>query len=829
MTKTKKRITAVAAMAMAGVMALSGTFAWQSINQTAKNEAAKTLNPGGRLHDDFDGTNKDIYVENFTDPEDGVPIFARIRLSEYMEIGEDAGKDAAENKQAKSLVDTSKYDDDTTWTIHIPEDDTNPFAKYWEWTLGGETNYMPTFNKNKDSLKADINGTWGGTDGNGTNPYDDYVDYSKDTNKTKTDDEIYDADLNDVDEMANGTSVENVNHTVKTQQIHTVKNTQDGRKEKEKARVMTMYDWGTLPDEEKVGPYWVWDEDGWAYWAQPIKPGEATGLLLDKIQRTETSISSNWYYGINVEGQFITAHDLGADDNTGFYTDQKNPPTKEALKLLEKIGVSMDKTKPDPNKLTITVTAEEETVKSNSDTQFHAVVKRGDTILEGAKVTWKSDMGWQASWYTDDEGNQTGKMHAYDQLAGKDVTVTATYEDPETKETVSGTAKVHVVKGEDTYSLTASTVNGAGNVFQGGSIDIGQEVLKNWMTLPDAECTWTVDNHDCSMSEEHEVKIPEGPNGELVTKKVSTLQVGANVPTGTVLTVTATYKADNGKTVSDTVKITVRDSNTKQEISKEIRDAWDKDQTQNNGVPTTTVTIDDIPCYVMDVNEETNTALVLTKDAQFPAQFQSYSMNTNWHYSSLRGEVKKWLASREKGELDCMSPQKGHEIYTRTKSDRLNDPTPGKWTYKDEGENGKSWRVFYCSYDRAFVLSRMDMFGYSWIPTIEPPEVDNSSGKWDSDEKEYAVGHQLTPPEGSWVAKYQGEDVLTWQRSIDNAASEDYQRKVEVEQKGDSSTFGERLLVGKSDPNHPTGGQYEQQYDDWAYVRPAIWIELSDQ
>jgi len=38
------------------------------------------VNPGGRLHDDFNGTDdKNIYVENFGTQ----PIFARIMLKEY--------------------------------------------------------------------------------------------------------------------------------------------------------------------------------------------------------------------------------------------------------------------------------------------------------------------------------------------------------------------------------------------------------------------------------------------------------------------------------------------------------------------------------------------------------------------------------------------------------------------------------------------------------------------------------------------------------------------------------------------------------------------------
>ena len=79
-SKQKKAVSAIAAAALTVGVLLTGTFAWQSISQTARNESDGVANPGGRLHDDFNGSDKNIYVENYTDPEDGSPIFARIRL-----------------------------------------------------------------------------------------------------------------------------------------------------------------------------------------------------------------------------------------------------------------------------------------------------------------------------------------------------------------------------------------------------------------------------------------------------------------------------------------------------------------------------------------------------------------------------------------------------------------------------------------------------------------------------------------------------------------------------------------------------------------------------
>ena len=228
-TRKRKVISAVAAVAVSAAILLTGTFAWQSISQTALNEKTGTVNPGARLHDDFDGTNKDVYVENFMSAaEGGVAIYARVRLDEYMEIGVGAGLKTGDadyaSKEAVSLVTGANINDVSTWKTHIPDDATDVFHDdYWNWTLGGSTTYMPTFNKNKDSLKADINGTYDGTDATDDIHYNDYHAYS--LGEQKTDNAVYDKDDNTVDE--GDAAVEGTNITTK-EETHTAASTLDG-------------------------------------------------------------------------------------------------------------------------------------------------------------------------------------------------------------------------------------------------------------------------------------------------------------------------------------------------------------------------------------------------------------------------------------------------------------------------------------------------------------------------------------------------------------------------------------------------------------------------
>ncbi|MBQ3548797.1 MAG: hypothetical protein IJA33_02830 [Oscillospiraceae bacterium] len=392
--KNKKLVSSVIAVALAAGILLGGTFAWQSISQQALNEIYGFVNPGGRLHDDFtvlpdlttEGTkqyDKNVYVENFTSmAEDGVQVFARIRLDEYMEIGPKAGRmnpegtDKAVDNEAVSLDYDAKLWDKTTWKTHIPNDTTDPFHEYWKWTMGGEDGdgtavYMPTFNKNKDSLQADVNGTFAGKDGV---PFGDYVAYaagdtsdvydvSTGTNKKLL--AIYDADkaaagTSEVDELArDGVNVQGVitgatnvdayvgaGHITLEEETHTAKTTLGAYV----IPMATYMEWLNNDNPlDDSGNFWVWDIDGWAYWAAPIDPDTATGLFLDGISRTKTIINEDWYYGINVVAQFVTADDLGrpapGETGTGFYAENAGAePTTNALKLLAAIGVDVDTT-----------------------------------------------------------------------------------------------------------------------------------------------------------------------------------------------------------------------------------------------------------------------------------------------------------------------------------------------------------------------------------------------------------------------------------------------------------------------------------------------------
>ena len=411
----KKRLLAIGvALTMVVTLALTGTFAWQQATKKVRNEAQSTVNPGGRLHDDFNGTNKDVYVENFSTPGEGTEIYARVRLTEYMERGADAGEKANDpNRNAKPVDDTTKFEDETTWKVHKLNDPNNKFAAYWDWQLGGSKVYMPTFNMNKDSLKADINGTWEVKGADGA-PYGDYKEYA--LNETLAGTELRDIDINEDDE--GDASVVGTNHS-ETAATHTAQSTLN-------ATVISMEQWKNEKNSQP-GPYWVWDTDGWAYWAQAIQPGTATGLLLDGITM-KTVLSDSWYYVINVEGQFATGDDLGWQDatgkRTGFYGANGNDITEDAENLLAVIKATP---KPRANAVEITAQGDTTYLPGTQKTMiFKAVVKLDGADAADQTVTW-SIVG------NTDAGTTI--------TAGADGTATLTISAKETSELISITAR----------------------------------------------------------------------------------------------------------------------------------------------------------------------------------------------------------------------------------------------------------------------------------------------------------------------------------------------------------------------------------------------------
>ena len=314
---TRRKTAALAAFTIALSMLLTGTFAWSSMSQRATNPLEGNNNHGGRIHDHFDGENKDVFAENFGN----APVFVRIMLKEFMEIN------------GESFCDDAVRANPSTWTTHIPstsvnvcegvEDGNGRFHDYITWTMGGTTYFMPTFNQRRDNNETDTSGrgidfiTGGQT-----------ADYERDSDGEENDGsanfwqsgDTSTGTLHYTDAAGNPAQEAGVTHTAQST-LTPMDGTNGG--------VITMAQWIAM--DRPVGNVWVIDTDGWAYWASPLAPGAATSLLLDEISMLEPD--GEWFYAIHVIGEFASAFGLTDWENSDF-----GAPSTAANELLDLIA-----------------------------------------------------------------------------------------------------------------------------------------------------------------------------------------------------------------------------------------------------------------------------------------------------------------------------------------------------------------------------------------------------------------------------------------------------------------------------------------------------------
>ena len=313
MTPEKKRkLRNIALLSLLGLIGV--TFAFQAFNQQAINDRLRENIPGGRVHDYYNRNteNKDVFVENFGT----VPLMSRVRLSEFLE-----SRSPGETAFTPLVAGTTRENIDS-WTTWIPSANntgqresshaSNAFNRYSNlilgWSRSGQSApwFMPTFNHNNLDLSTAAAGH-----------ARDYIVGSGATDGTTHPGDGTDAYWSSGDTYDNSGGTwpgETVTHQA-------IQNLPQDR------APMTIAQWANLPNNEKVGNFWVIDyHTGWAYWANRLRAGEATSYLLDAAEMTaETdTILGEYYYGIHVDSQLIspdrTDEFLGTDSEGAHHT-----------------------------------------------------------------------------------------------------------------------------------------------------------------------------------------------------------------------------------------------------------------------------------------------------------------------------------------------------------------------------------------------------------------------------------------------------------------------------------------------------------------------------
>ncbi len=404
MTPEKKRkLQNIAILSLLGLIGV--TFAFQAFNQQAINDRLRENIPGGRVHDYYNRNteNKDVFVENFGT----VPLMARVRLSEFLE-----SRSPGETAFTPLVAGTTRENIDS-WTTWIPSANntgqresshaSNAFNRYSNLILGwsrptGEGVapwFMPTFNHNNLDLSTAAAGH-----------ARDYIVGSGATDAT-TDGTTHPGDGTDA-YWSSGDTYDNSggNWPGETVTHQAIQNLPQDR------APMTIAQWANLPNNEKVGNFWVIDhQTGWAYWANRLRAGEATSYLLDAAEMTaETdTIPGEYYYGIHVDSQLIspdrTDEFLGTDSEGAHHTHL--PDFLDAVRVG---SIDNNWGNPDPDEdsqpgdftfsrmvpgAIFTMAGEQYRYLENMGNGNHMII-RNDTIRP---VSWNDQESTLISWY----------------------------------------------------------------------------------------------------------------------------------------------------------------------------------------------------------------------------------------------------------------------------------------------------------------------------------------------------------------------------------------------------------------------------------------------
>lgn len=305
----KKKLGVLAVLGLA--LLVGGTFAFTAFNQQAINDRLRDneFEVGGRVHDYYnrDTENKDVFVENYGQ----TPIMARIRLSEFMEIQERG------QSSFTPVVEGTSRSDIPNWATYIPAgnninqrtgegaDDFNQYSKLtFGWERSGQTApwYLPTFNHVTDDHRTAAAGhardyfTSNATDGS-------------------TDGATHPGDGTDAYWTEDSTPYDNSDGDWFGSQVtrEVAQNLPQNR------APLTLQQWVALPNEYKIGDFWVIDhETGWAYWASQLQVGETSSYLLDaaEMEPAADDINGSYYYGIHVSSELISPEEEFTDEAT---------------------------------------------------------------------------------------------------------------------------------------------------------------------------------------------------------------------------------------------------------------------------------------------------------------------------------------------------------------------------------------------------------------------------------------------------------------------------------------------------------------------------------
>ncbi|MDR0325183.1 MAG: hypothetical protein LBI19_03695 [Oscillospiraceae bacterium] len=118
--------------------------------------------------------------------------------------------------------------------------------------------------------------------------------------------------------------------------------TEPGIKKTPDAQIVTAAQFLAMTsDAQKAFLGWIFSTDGYAYWSQPLKAGEATGLLLHGVKTADILKDTEYYYAINVIVEAVDKADIPmwtdgeeSKDGSGMKHPEATTDGKEVIDII---------------------------------------------------------------------------------------------------------------------------------------------------------------------------------------------------------------------------------------------------------------------------------------------------------------------------------------------------------------------------------------------------------------------------------------------------------------------------------------------------------------
>jgi len=303
-SRGNKPMAAVLAAVLIVAALIGGVFAWTDFTQSQTNKFRGTFDADVTLHDEFDGVNKDVFVENSGTN----TIHARVRLDEFMQIGQSrifqmnnagAGRPVADKRNKATWIPHTYGASDIN-NCGRTDAGADKFHGYYQWDItGAQRPYTPGIpGMVYTQLDANEN-------------VDDYTAYNG-TTRQETAGAMAPILMSDF---------KRVNDQVASWE------TSNGAKITQSEAESLLSSADIVTYNAYTAGCWILDDTdtdanggSWAYWSKPLKGytynadgtvqtyGEATNVLLDEV-RLLNDADDDWIYRIDVKLQAVTLGD----------------------------------------------------------------------------------------------------------------------------------------------------------------------------------------------------------------------------------------------------------------------------------------------------------------------------------------------------------------------------------------------------------------------------------------------------------------------------------------------------------------------------------------